>query len=64
MNGASWGAKAELALVTGIIAAIISAVTGWHFAFIWYLTAIATVVLACIGWAALEIWKDYRRKRN
>ena len=55
MHGASLGAKTKLALTTGIIAAMISFLTGWLFAFIWYLIAIATVVLAFIGWAAVLI---------
>jgi hypothetical protein len=64
MNGARWIAKIKLLVLTGIIAAIVSFMTGWHFSFVWYVTAIVLAVMFGIIWAATELWKDFGGTRN
>ena len=64
MNGARWIAKIKLVVLTGVIAAIISYITGWQFSFVWYMTAIVTAIVIGVIWAATELWKDFGVSRN
>jgi hypothetical protein len=60
----SFRIKLLLTAATGTIALIASRLTGWKFGFLWYMTAILTVVAIGCAWAAHELWKDYGPKRN
>jgi hypothetical protein len=53
-----------LAVLTGTIAFIVSRLAGWHFAFVWYITATLATVAMLLVWAAVELWKDYGPRRN
>jgi len=64
MTRASWSAKIKLIVVTGIIAAVISKLTEWHFSFVWYMIAILCLTAGGIVWAVNELWKEYGGKRG
>ncbi len=60
MNYGSIGFKLKLTLMTGIIAAIVSALTGWKLAFVWYILALICLVIAVVAWGLSELIQTRR----
>ena len=60
MNTGSFRIKLELITSTGILAAILSAMTGWKLAFVWYIIGIICVNIALVTWAVKEARKTHR----
>jgi hypothetical protein len=50
MNYGSILAKLMVIMITGILALIVAAITGWKLAFVWYIIAISCVVIAAVVW--------------
>jgi hypothetical protein len=59
-----WWFKLKALLVTGVLAYPLSRLTGFSFSFAWYVLAMAFGLLILFGWAAVELWKDFRPRHN
>jgi hypothetical protein len=55
MNRGSTRSKLMLIIITGILAGIVSAITAWKLAFVWYIIAIICVVIAAVAWGLSEL---------
>jgi predicted PurR-regulated permease PerM len=49
MDRGSARSQLMLIIITGILAGIVSAITGWKLAFVWYIITIICVVIAAVA---------------
>lgn len=59
MTYATWSSKLKLICATGILAAVISWLTGWGMFFVWYMIAMVLLTFVVLVWSLLLVLQHF-----